>query len=162
MIRALRIAAIGLGVGLLLMLGIGMGFFIRANSAWVMLRYPVPKLDPINPIGYTKWELSASFLAFGWLLFVFLLLLMGGWLALYVWRRRQYEALISRLEKELADLRNLPVRSPAPLEDLPEEADETAARRAAEVDTLARKESGLRELGAPALPEPDSEAGEAS
>jgi hypothetical protein len=107
----------------------------------VKLKYPVPQLDPIHPIGYTKWELSASFLAFGWLLLVFVLLLMGGWLALYVWRRRQYEALIKRLERELADLRNLPVRAPAPLEDLPEEADEAAARRAAEVDTLAQGET---------------------
>ena len=154
MIRALRILAIGFGVSLFIMLGVGMGFFIRANDAWVALRYPVPRLDPISPIGYTKWELSASFLAFGWLMFVFLLLLMGGWLALYVWRRRQYEALISRLERELADLRNLPVRSPAPLEDLPEEPDEAAARRAAEVDLLAQRESGVREQGGAAPVDP--------
>ncbi len=47
---------------------------------------------------------------------------------LYVWRRRQYEALIGRLERELAKLRNLPFTEPAPLEDLPEVPSSTAAR----------------------------------
>jgi hypothetical protein len=45
-----------------------------------------------------------------------------------VWRRRQYEALIGRLERELAKLRNLPFTEPAPLEDLPELPSSSAAR----------------------------------
>jgi hypothetical protein len=47
---------------------------------------------------------------------------------LYVWRRRQYESLIGRLERELAKLRNLPFVEPAPLEDLPEHPSLEAAR----------------------------------
>ena len=47
----------------------------------------------------------------------------------YVWRRRQYEALIRRIEDELTELRNLPFTNPAPLEDLPE-APDAAARSA--------------------------------
>jgi len=46
----------------------------------------------------------------------------------YVWRRRQYESLIGRLERELANLRNLPFTNPAPLEDLPEVPNAQAAR----------------------------------
>ena len=46
----------------------------------------------------------------------------------YVWRRRQYEALVDKLEKELARLRNLPFVEPAPLEDLPETPSAAAAR----------------------------------
>ena len=50
------------------------------------------------------------------------------WSLFYVWRRRQYEALIGRLERELAKLRNLPFTEPAPLEDLPELPSASAAR----------------------------------
>jgi hypothetical protein len=46
----------------------------------------------------------------------------------YLWRRRQYESLVSRLERELAKLRNLPFTEPAPLEDLPELPSSEAAR----------------------------------
>jgi hypothetical protein len=45
-----------------------------------------------------------------------------------LWRRRQYESLIGRLERELAQLRNLPFLEPAPLEDLPEVPSAEAAR----------------------------------
>jgi len=52
------------------------------------------------------------------------------WSLFYVWRRRQYESLIGRLERELAKLRNLPFTEPAPLEDLPELPDAQVARQA--------------------------------
>ena len=45
-----------------------------------------------------------------------------------MWRRRQYESLIARLERELARLRNLPFTEPAPLEDLPETPSAHAAK----------------------------------
>ena len=45
-----------------------------------------------------------------------------------IWRRRQYESLVHRLERELARLRNLPFTAPAPLEDLPETPSTQAAR----------------------------------
>jgi hypothetical protein len=44
----------------------------------------------------------------------------------HVWRRRQVEALIGQLEGELADLRNMALDDPAPLEDLPERPDPDA------------------------------------
>jgi hypothetical protein len=50
------------------------------------------------------------------------------WGMFYVWRRRQYESLVNRLERELAKLRNLPFTEPAPLEDLPELPSAQAAR----------------------------------
>jgi hypothetical protein len=50
------------------------------------------------------------------------------WSMFYVWRRRAYESLINRLERELAKLRNLPFTEPAPLEDLPETPNVQAAR----------------------------------
>jgi len=64
----------------------------------------------------------------GWLIAVLaaVMLLVGS--MYYVWRRRQYEALIRKFEKELSELRNLPFTNPAPLEDLPEEPDAEAAQ----------------------------------
>ena len=56
------------------------------------------------------------------------------WSMYYLWRRRQYEALIGRLERELARLRNLPFVEPAPLEDLPEEPNAGAAKVLAAID----------------------------
>ena len=56
------------------------------------------------------------------------------WSMYYVWRRRQYESLIGRLERELARLRNLPFTEPAPLEDLPERPDPVAAQVLASID----------------------------
>jgi hypothetical protein len=50
------------------------------------------------------------------------------WSMFYVWRRRQYETLVTRLERELVRLRNLPFKEPAPLEDLPELPSAHAAR----------------------------------
>jgi hypothetical protein len=46
-----------------------------------------------------------------------------AWSFFYLWRRRQYEVMINSLERELAHLRNLPFTQPAPLEDLPEDAE---------------------------------------
>jgi hypothetical protein len=70
----------------------------------------------------------------GWLAVVFLVAVLLVWSLWYVWRRRQYESLIGRLERELARLRNLPFTEPAPLEDLPERPDQSAARVLAALD----------------------------
>ena len=70
----------------------------------------------------------------GWLASAVLLATIVLWSMFYVWRRRQYESLINRLEKELAKLRNLPFTDPAPLEDLPETPSEQAARVMAALD----------------------------
>ncbi len=70
----------------------------------------------------------------GWLASV---LLLGGfvvWAMYYLYRRRQYEALVDRLERELAKLRNLPFTEPAPLEDLPETPSVRVARAMATLD----------------------------
>ena len=64
----------------------------------------------------------------GWLTTAILLGALVLWSMFYVWRRRQYEALVGRLERELAKLRNLPFTEPAPLEDLPEVPSTEAAR----------------------------------
>jgi hypothetical protein len=70
----------------------------------------------------------------GWLASVVLFAAIVLWSGYYVWRRRQYESLINKLERELAKLRNLPFVDPAPLEDLPETPSAEAARVMARLD----------------------------
>jgi hypothetical protein len=127
------------------MVGVGVvvGLFLVANSGWVAVNMP-PWLRSM--LGERPREVWLPGLIAGWLLVAIL----GGILLIsslyFVWRRRQHDALVARLERELARLRNLPFEQPAPLEDLPEHADPTAAKTMA---TLARRdESPLDRIGA--------------
>ena len=97
-------------------MGIVVGLILVANSRWITVNVP-EWLQWL--LGERPLELWLPALIAGWLtamLVVGALLLWSMW---YVFRRRQYESLIGRLEKELATLRNLPFTRPAPLEDLP-------------------------------------------
>lgn len=134
MIRWIRIAAVGCALLTIVGLGVGIGLFLVANSRWVVVHVPE----------WLQWafgdrpvEVWLPALLAGWLAAVVGAAAMLAWSMYYVWRRRQYEALIARLEKELAMLRNLPFTRPAPLEDLPEDRDDATialAAAAAEAD----------------------------
>ena len=125
MIRWLRLAATATAVITMIGLGIVVGLFLVANSGWVDVNVP-PWLSDI--FGDHPREVWLPALIAGWLTTVVLLAAGLLWSMYYVWRRRQYEALIARLERELARLRNLPFTDPAPLEDLPERPNAEAAR----------------------------------
>ncbi len=124
-------------------LGVVVGLFLVANSGWVPVQTP-PWLEGLRqpaargPAAGADRGLAAS---------AILLATIILWSMFYVWRRRQYESLINKLEKELAKLRNLPFTEPAPLEDLPETPSEQARAR----DQRARRRrrrSGLRRAAA--------------
>jgi hypothetical protein len=125
MVRWMRVAAAAALVVSLVVVGVGIGLFLVANNGWIAVTVP-PWLTGI--FGNPSLELWLPALIAGWLLSVLATAALLGWSMYYVWRRRQYESLIERLERELTDLRNLPFTAPAPLEDLPEEPSiETAA-----------------------------------
>src|SRR6478735_2409012 len=109
------------------MIGLGViaGLFLVANSGWVSVKVPPWLAGLFNDKPHEVW-LPA--LIAGWLASAILLAAIVLWSMYYVYRRRQYESLIHRLEKELAKLRNLPFVEPAPLEDLPEVPNVQAAR----------------------------------
>ena len=115
------------------MIGLGViaGLFLVANAGWVPVAIP-PWLEGI--FGNRPHDVWLPALIGGWLASAILLCAVILWSLFYVWRRRQYEALITRLERELARLRNLPITDPAPLEDLPERPDAGAARILASID----------------------------
>jgi hypothetical protein len=116
-IRSLRLLAITAMVVSLLGLGAIAGLFLVANAGWVPIATP-PWLTGL--FGDRPHEAWLPALIAGWLATAVAL---GGLVLVtmfYVWRRRQYESLVNRLERELARLRNLPFTEPAPLEDLPE------------------------------------------
>ncbi|MEZ4402665.1 MAG: hypothetical protein R3B06_21775 [Kofleriaceae bacterium] len=117
MIRWLRLAAKATATLAFVALGILIGLFLVANGSWVPVDVP-PWLAELAPQPRVQVWLPA--LIAGWLVATLALaaLLLGS--MYYVWRRRQYEALVGQLERELARLRNLPLTEPSPLEDLPE------------------------------------------
>jgi len=124
-IRWLRLIATATVILSMIGLGVMVGLFLIANSGWVAVRTP-PWLEPV--FGDRPREVWLPALIAGWLASALLAAGIVLWSMFYVWRRRQYESLIGKLEKELAKLRNLPFLEPAPLEDLPEMPSEQAAR----------------------------------
>ena len=139
MIRWIRIAAIGVVALTFIGVGVVVGLILVANSRWVTVNVP----DWLHwMLGERPRELWLPALIAGWLtamLTVGALLLWSMW---YVFRRRQYESLIARLERELATLRNLPFTRPAPLEDLPEQRDAEGVRMANVAERVDRELAG--------------------
>ncbi len=125
MIRWLRLIATATVILSLIGLGVAAGLFLVANSGWVPVKIP-PWLEGL--FGNRPHEVWLPALIAGWLASAILLGAVVLWSMFYVWRRRQYESLINKLEKELAKLRNLPFEAPAPFEDLPETPSVQAAR----------------------------------
>ena len=125
MLRSLRFAATATMILSMIGLGVVAGLFLVANAGWVPVTIP-PWLTAL--FGDRPHEVWLPALIAGWLASALLLGALVLMTMFYVWRRRQYEALVNRLERELARLRNLPFDEPAPLEDLPELPSTQAAR----------------------------------
>lgn len=131
MIRWLRLIATATVILSLIGLGVIAGLFLVANSGWVPVKIPPWLQGLFNDKPHDVW-LPA--LIGGWLATAVLLSALVLWSMYYVYRRRQYESLVNRLEKELARLRNLPFEQPAPFEDLPETPSAQAARVMSQLD----------------------------
>lgn len=125
MIRSLRLLAIAAMLVSLLGLGAIAGLFLFANAGWVPIATPS---WPNAVFGDRQFEVRLPVLLAGWLATAVLLGALVLMTMFYVWRQRQYESLVNRLERELAQLRNLPFTEPAPLEDLPEAPSTHAAQ----------------------------------
>ncbi|MCX5745885.1 MAG: hypothetical protein NT062_25695 [Proteobacteria bacterium] len=125
MIRWLRFVATATVILSMIGLGVIAGLFLVANSGWIAVEIP-PWLRGL--FGDRPHEVWLPGLIGGWLASAILLAAIILWSMFYVWRRRQYESLIGRLERELAKLRNMPFENPAPFEDLPEVPSAAAAR----------------------------------
>jgi hypothetical protein len=130
-IRWLRLVAIATVILSLIGLGVVTGLFLVANAGWVPIAIP-PWLTGL--FGDRPHEVWLPALIAGWLASAALLGVLVLWSMFYVWRRRQYETLVNRLERELARLRNLPFTEPAPFEDLPEVPSAHAARVMQSID----------------------------
>jgi hypothetical protein len=124
-LRSLRFVATATMILSMIGLGVVAGLFLVANAGWVPVTIP-PWLTAL--FGDRPHEVWLPALIGGWLASALLLGALVLMTMFYVWRRRQYESLIGRLERELAKLRNLPFTEPAPLEDLPEVPSAHAAK----------------------------------
>jgi hypothetical protein len=123
--RSLRFIATAVMVLSMIGLGVVAGLFLVVNGGWVPVTVP-PWLTGV--LSERPHEVWLPALIAGWLTTAILLAAVVLSTMFYVWRRRQYESLVHRLERELAELRNLPFTEPAPLEDLPEAPSAHAAR----------------------------------
>ncbi|MGE0869834.1 MAG: hypothetical protein AB7P03_14815 [Kofleriaceae bacterium] len=132
MIRWLRLIATATVILSMIGLGVIAGLFLVANAGWVPVAVP-PWLTGV--LGDRPHEIWLPALIAGWLVSAILFAALLMWSLFYVWRRRQYESLVGRLERELAKLRNLPFTEPAPFEDLPETPSTEAARVMAALDS---------------------------
>ena len=144
MIRWLRIAAKATATLSFIALGVVVGLLLVANGSWVAVDVP-PWMADWTPEPRVQVWLPA--LIAGWLVATLALAVLLLWSMYYVWRRRQYEALIGGLERELARLRNLPLTEPSPLEDLPEAPNPGAARVLAAIDRAVAADDDRDEAG---------------
>ncbi len=124
-IRWLRLVAMGTAIASMIGLGVIAGLFLVANANWIPITIP-PWLTGL--FGARPHDVWLPALIAGWLVAAIAIAALVLWSMFWVWRRRQYESLVGRLERELARLRNLPFTEPAPLEDLPELPSTQAAK----------------------------------
>jgi hypothetical protein len=130
-IRWLRLVATATIILSMIGLGVIAGLILVANNGWIPVEIH-PWLSGL--FGDKLYDVWFPALIAGWLASAILLAALVLWSMFYVWRRRAYESLINRLERELAKLRNLPFTEPAPLEDLPETPNAQAARVMTAID----------------------------
>ena len=97
MIRWLRLAATATVILSMIGLGVIAGLFLVANSGWIAVTIP-PWLTGL--FGHQPHDVWLPALIAGWLASAILLAALVLWSLFYVWRRRQYEALVGRLERE--------------------------------------------------------------
>jgi len=124
-IRWLRFIATATMVLSMIGLGVIAGLFLVANAGWIPVTTP-PWLTSV--LGDRPHEVWLPVLIAGWGVAALALGALVLTTLFAIWRRRQHESLVHRLERELARLRNLPFQEPAPLEDLPEAPSTEAAR----------------------------------
>jgi hypothetical protein len=139
LVRLFRTAILALAGLLFVILGAAFGLFVRMNPDWVTLRWPVPRLSADHPLGEVDYEVRSALLASGWLGMTVLLALAFALLLVHLRARRQADARIRGLEREVQALRNLPILSPTPLEDVADERRTVAIGVAAEVYGEERK-----------------------
>lgn len=122
MSRGLKAILISVVILILVSLGATLGYFLLQNGSWVVVRFPTAQADLEQPLSLVEYEtplavVMAVSMGVGFLLAV--VLFFPSWIR-RVWERSRERRFITGLEDELTDLRNLPVNSPAPLEDLPD------------------------------------------
>ncbi len=117
--RLLKGSLLLLAIILLIALGGVLTFFLLRNAQWVVIRVPMLEPSWSDPLAVAEYETPLALVmvgacAVGALLA--LLALVPATLRRAVERRRE-RRFLGDLEQELSELRNLPVTSPAPLED---------------------------------------------
>ena len=125
MIRWLRMVVVGAFIAALCAMAGAVALIFVDNSRWITIELH-PWLTRL--VVHEQWDVWLPALLAGWAVATLAVILLGAWSMFYVWRRRRYENLIARLERELVHLRNLPLAEPAPLADLATDVDADLSR----------------------------------
>lgn len=138
-----------LGVSLVLLL-VGVAWAsntLQANAAWVEIVLAVPRLDLLEPLARIRYEVNLAVLLAGWVLAVALL----GVLAIRAPFRIRSAAVTQRrireLEREVLELRTLPLRQHEEDEILAAEAHVDAGTRKVMTEQLRNPEDEREEGG---------------
>jgi hypothetical protein len=138
-----------LGVSLVLLL-IGVAWAsntLQANAAWVEIVLAVPRLDLLEPLARIRYEVNLAVLLAGWVIAVALI----GVLAIRAPFRIRGAAVTQRrireLEREVLELRTLPLRQHEEDEILAAEAHVDAGTRKVMTEQLRNPEDEREEGG---------------
>ncbi|MBK6917033.1 MAG: hypothetical protein IPH07_06505 [Deltaproteobacteria bacterium] len=138
-----------LGVSLVLLL-IGVAWAsntLQANAAWVEIVLAVPRLDLLEPLARIRYEVNLAVLLAGWVIAVALV----GVLAIRAPFRIRGAAVTQRrireLEREVLELRTLPLRQHEEDEILAAEAHVDAGTRKVMTEQLRNPEDEREEGG---------------
>ena len=139
--RLLKGSLLLLAVLLLVTLGGVLTLFMARNAQWVVIRVPLLNMSWSKPLSVMEYETPLALVMVACCVvgvLITVLAFLPASLRRAVERRRE-RRFIGDLEEELGDLRNLPVTSPAPLEDEdldPEADEEWAAQDRRDEDSL--------------------------
>jgi hypothetical protein len=127
---------------------------LQSNSAWVGVVLAVPRLDLIEPLPRVHYEVNLAVLLGGWVVAVGLLAVLGMRAPFRIRGAALVQRRIRELEREVLELRTLPLRQQEEDEILAAEAHIEAGTKKVMTEKLEREQAKARGAREPALQRP--------
>lgn len=113
---------------------------LQANAAWVEIVLAVPRLDLLEPLARVRYEVNLAGLMAGWVVAAGLLGLLAMRAPFKIRGAAVRQRRIRELEREVLDLRRLPLRQQEEDEALAEEAHIEAGTKKVMTEKLRRED----------------------
>lgn len=127
---------------------------LQSNSAWVGIVLAVPRLDLIEPLPRVRYEVNLAVLLGGWVVAVGLLAVLAMRAPFRIRGAALVQRRIRELEREVLELRTLPLRQQEEDEILAAEAHIEAGTKKVMTEKLERDRAQQRTAREPAPPRP--------